>query len=160
MFKDPFPLISENITISSPYYDEADQYREDWRLQNNTYEDGICANHVDNMYKHESSPSTMNIADDIMFPDDDGQKYCSYVPNFKDNVERLFSDAQLSTIQAVTMLFTWFSTFPGISKEAFNKLLSLLHDFILPSGNNLPANYSEAKKMIDPYLSPVTEYHY
>ena len=58
------------------------------------------------------------------------------------------------------MLFTWFSTFPGISKEAFNKPLSLLHDFILPSGSNLPANYSEAKKMIDPYLSPITEYHY
>jgi hypothetical protein len=57
------------------------------------------------------------------------------------------------------MLFTWFSTFTGISKEAFNKLLSLLHNFILPSGNNLPANYSEAKKLIDPYLSPITEYH-
>ncbi len=160
MFKDPFPLISDTITISSPY-DEADQYKEDGHLQNNTTicEDGVCEKRVNNTYKYVSSPSTIDIADDIRFPDDDGQKYCSYVPDFKDNDDRLFSDAQLSTIQAVTMMFTWFSTFPGISKEAFNKLLSLLHDFILPSGNNLPANYREAKKMIDPYLSPITEYH-
>ena len=106
---------------------------------------------------HISSPST--IIDDIRFPDDDSQRYCSCIPDFKENVDRLYSDAQLSTLQAVIMLFTWFSMFSGMSKEVFNKLLSLLHDFILPIGNNLPASYSEAKKMIDPYLSPVTEYH-
>ena len=59
VFKDP---LSEIITISSPY-DDANQYRVDWRSQNNTYEDGVCANHVDDMYKHESSPSIMDIAD-------------------------------------------------------------------------------------------------
>ena len=46
--------------------------------------------------------------------------------------------------------------FPGMSKE---ELLSLLHEFILAIGNKLPASYGEAKKLIDPYLSPVTEYH-
>ena len=46
--------------------------------------------HVD-VYMHISSPST--IIDDIRFPDDDGQKYSSYVPDFKENVDRLYSDA-------------------------------------------------------------------
>ena len=46
-----------------------------------------------------------------------------------------------------------FSMFSGMSKEAFNKLLSLLHDFILPIGN-LPT-----VKPRNWLILTVTEYH-
>jgi len=34
--------------------------------------------------------------------------------------------------------FAWFSAFSGLSKEAFDRLLYVLHTFLLPSGNKLP----------------------
>ena len=64
----------------------------------------------------------------IRFLDDDSQRYCCYIPDFKENVDRLYSDAQLSTLQAVIMLFTWFSMFPGMSKEA---LINYYHYFMI-----------------------------
>ena len=56
-------------------------------------------------------------------------------------------------------IFTWFTTYPGISKEAFGQLLHILHNFLLPIGNVLPATYAEARTVVKPMLVPVEEYH-
>lgn len=76
-----------------------------------------------------------------------------------DENEKLYPESTLSIIQAITLLFSWFSAFPGMSKESFSQLLLLLHTFFLPCGNKLPSTYSKAHKLLEPYLSPVTEYH-
>lgn len=73
--------------------------------------------------------------------------------------ERLFPGSSLSTLGALAMIFSWFSAFPGISKEALGKLLYILHNFLLPSGNILPASYGQALSVIQSLLVPVKEYH-
>ena len=81
--------------------------------------------------------------------------------NFKDKEdtsELLFSASNLSVLKAMAMLFAWFSSFPGISKEAFSKLLYLLSNFLLPTPNQLPSNYQKAHAIIKEYLVPVEVY--
>lgn len=60
---------------------------------------------------------------------------------------------------ALSVLLSWFTRFPGISKQAFSQLLYMLHNIILPSGNLLPASYDAAYAVIKPYLISVQEYH-
>ena len=73
--------------------------------------------------------------------------------------EPLYHNSPVNTIQAVAMLFSWFSAFSGVSKEALSRLLYLLNNFILPTGNRLPTNYSSAHDLIKSFLAPVEEYH-
>ena len=76
-----------------------------------------------------------------------------------DKSPKIYSDAGVSTIQAISMLLSWFAAFPGISKASFTRLLILLHDYILPRGNNFPRSYEDAIKLIKETLSPIKEYH-
>ena len=76
----------------------------------------------------------------------------------QDTSEQLYLASSLSVVQALAMLFAWFSTFPGISKEAFNKLLYLLNNFLLPKPNLLPSSYQKAYAMIKRSLVPVNVY--
>ena len=62
-------------------------------------------------------------------------------------------------LTALSVLLSWFTRFPGISKQAFSQLLYMLHNIILPSGNLLPASYDAAYAVIKPYLISVKEYH-
>ena len=75
------------------------------------------------------------------------------------NRDKLFADSPLSVIGALAILFSWFTAFPAISKEAFGQLLHVLHKFLLPAGNILPSNYKAALAMISSLLVPVEEYH-
>lgn len=111
---------------------------------------------VDNPCEHTNIPSSL--IEDFTFSEDEAEDTLR-VPDFSADDDKLFPGAKVSTLQAVTMLVSWFSMFPGISKEAFNKLLYLLHTFVLPDGNLLPSSYYHAIKKIKPYLSPVKEYH-
>ena len=63
--------------------------------------------------------------------------------------EELYPSSNVTLIQALASLFAWFSSFPGLSKEAFNRLLYLLHTFLLPAGNKLPPSYYKARAMIN-----------
>ena len=76
-----------------------------------------------------------------------------------DDTAILYSGATITSFQATTMLLSWFAEFPGTSKEAFSRLLVLLHNFILPKENELPMSYKAAVSIIKEYLSPVKEYH-
>ena len=71
---------------------------------------------------------------------------------------RLYSGSSLSTFQALSILFSWFSLHPGISKAAFDHLLKILNKHFLPSDNELPTSYKDARKVFNTYLSPVVKY--
>lgn len=73
--------------------------------------------------------------------------------------DMLFGFSRLSRFQATLILISWFSKFPGISKNAFSQLLSILHTKILPENNTLPTSYPEAVSMLKSHLTPVKEYH-
>ena len=50
----------------------------------------------------------------------------------------LYPSATITVFQATSILTSWFSLYPGISKSTFDRLLNILHMHILPVGNNLP----------------------
>ena len=70
-----------------------------------------------------------------------------------------FTNSQLTVAETLALLFSWFASFPGISKEAFGHLLFLLHSFMLPKNNNLPSSYYEAHCIIKRNLTEVQEYN-
>ena len=76
-----------------------------------------------------------------------------------DESTKLYPNSSLTTIKAITILLSWFSSFPGISKSAFSRLLFILGRFILPESNTLPKSYTDAVKVIKGLMVPVVEYH-
>ena len=110
-----------------------------------------------------SSSSKSSFINDLGFSDPDNFSVdFSFVDsgiNMEDNSNSLFSGSSLSILSALAILFTWFTSFPGISKQALHQLLYILHNLILPPGNLLPATYAEAYKMIQAFLVPVQEFH-
>lgn len=76
-----------------------------------------------------------------------------------DSSDPLYPGANITTFQATTILTSWFSLYPGITKSAFNGLLRILHLYILPEGNNLPGTYTDVHKRLNRFLTPVKEYH-
>ena len=83
-----------------------------------------------------------------------------YIPDFDiEGDVKLYEGSSLSCLQAVSLLLSWFSSSPGMSKRSLSSLLNLLHTHILPLGNVLPSSYRQAVKLLQPYLSPVKDYH-
>lgn len=82
----------------------------------------------------------------------------TFSPATSDMGGSLIPGSPLSVVQAVAILLACFTSFP-ISKEAFSRLLFLMHTFLLPTGNALPACYSAAISLINPFLLPVRDYH-
>ena len=72
--------------------------------------------------------------------------------------EPLFELSTVSFVQTIAILFSWFTSYPGISKEAFSKLLSQLHTFILPRGNKLSHSYEKALSLIKKLIIPAEQY--
>lgn len=86
--------------------------------------------------------------------------HVEFIPELNDGDSgMLYSDSSISMTQALSLLFSWFSAFPGLSKESFSRLLLILHLYLLPPGNKLPCTYASALKILKPYLTPVTDYH-
>ena len=81
-------------------------------------------------------------------------------PDFtEDKTDLLYDSSSMSVMETLAILFNWFGSYPGISKEAFSRLLFILHAFVLPTGNILPASYSKAYSIISNKLVPVQTYH-
>ena len=74
-----------------------------------------------------------------------------------DSSDCLYESCKFSVVQTLAILFTWFCSFP-ISKEAFGRLLYLLHQFVLPANNKLPDSYGKARNTIQDFLVPIQEY--
>ena len=99
--------------------------------------------------------------DDMTWPsDDDTFCYLHDADLFTVCSEPLFPGSSLTSFQAVSLLMSWQSLHPGISKAAVDHLLKLLHDFILPAENNIPATYGEAHRVLNKYLTPVKQFDY
>ena len=90
------------------------------------------------------------------------------IPNFNegscpdlkvDDGPLLYPGARVTSEQAIYTLVSWFSSYPGITKSAFSRLLYILHTFILPNDNCLPQSYADILKKMQPFLSPVKDYH-
>ena len=71
----------------------------------------------------------------------------------------LYPGASITQFQAFSILTSWFTLHPGISKSAFDRLLYLLHTHILPTGNTLPRTYKEVQKSLRNLLTPTKAYH-
>ena len=87
---------------------------------------------------------------------------CSdYNPNSagEDRDESLYPSSTTTVLEALAILFSWFSSSPGLSKESFSRLLYILNAYLLPSGNVLPTSYHKARTIIDKNVVPVEEFH-
>jgi len=93
------------------------------------------------------------------FDTDESEYFCdsNTIPS-SDDSEKLYPSSQLTVVQCLAILFTWFCSYPGISKEAFSRLLCLLNSFLLPAGNILPTSYQKARVAIKHFLVPAQEY--
>ena len=106
---------------------------------------------------NESTSTAGDEADDL---DDSGFGLGSdFDLNAIPECDPLFPGSSLSLLSALATIFSWFTAFPGVSKEALGRLLFILHKLILPSGNSLPASYASAYAVIKSHLVRVEEYH-
>lgn len=71
----------------------------------------------------------------------------------------LYNGARISLMDTLVKHLSWFSEHPCISKEALSDVLSMEHHEILPPGNNLPSTYSNAMKIIEPFLIQPIIFH-
>ena len=53
----------------------------------------------------------------------------------------LYEGASVTVLEALASMFDWFTSHPGISKEALSEMLYLQHHTHLPAGNSLPDSY-------------------
>jgi hypothetical protein len=112
--------------------------------------------------EQQESDSVRSVGSFVSFPKDIEieEPFASGFYDFYDyGSDPLYESCDVTIVQSLAILFHWFSSFPGISKEAFSELLHTLHRHLLPQGNNLPDSYSKALTLIKPLLVPVTEYH-
>lgn len=71
----------------------------------------------------------------------------------------LYEGASLSLLNALVKYFKWYSEHPGISKEALSDILRLEHSEVLPSGNKLPSSFTDAMKLVEPFLIQPILFH-
>ena len=102
-------------------------------------------------HEEEFELPTFSLLEEILI-EEDSTKY-TFSPPLDD--DKLYPGASISTMYAVSLLVSWFGVFPGMSKQSFSHLLSIIHNFLLPDSNTLPTSYSGALRMLQPYLSPL-----
>ena len=73
--------------------------------------------------------------------------------------EMLYPGSSVSLLSTLSILMTWFTDYPSLSKQAFSQLLYLLHKFILPPSNNLPSSYTKAYSLVKHHLIEPQEFH-
>lgn len=73
--------------------------------------------------------------------------------------EDLYQSSSITVTKALGILFSWFCSSPGISKNAFSRLLYLMKNFLLPEQNCLPSSYEKALEKIKQFLVPIQKYH-
>lgn len=85
-----------------------------------------------------------NLCDDMGFPEPFDNKEFTHNDDIK-----LYPNSAFSLIVILSLLFSWFLSFPGNSKEAFGCLLFILHNYLLPLGNVMPSIYVQAVYLIN-----------
>ena len=111
---DPFTL--EEIQIESETSSESPS-------ELSLSESSLCLLETESSdYSHKSSLFSNDLYDDMVFPEPFDNR------EFTDNDDiKLYLNSTFSLIVTLSFLFSWFSCFPGISKEAFGCLLFIFH---------------------------------
>ncbi len=71
----------------------------------------------------------------------------------------LYEGSSVTVLQAICEHMSWFTSHPGISKEALSDILHMQHHVILPKDNLLPDSYESALKTIEPFLLQPVVFH-
>ena len=104
-------------------------------------------------YSNKSSIFLNDLYDDMGFPEPFDNR------EFTDNDDiKLYQNSAFSLIVTLSLLFSWFSSFPGISKEAFGCLLFILHNYLLPPENVTASTYVQAVYLIHRHLTKPKEF--
>ena len=153
-------FVPSTITLEDPFKDQDTATRGTHAEGNSSSSSDVSSDtssSSSDSTSHKASESSTAASDSVFLEDiplnDSG--FDSTIPH----PEQLFDGSSLSVISALAILFSWFSACPGITKEAFGRLLFILHEFLLPSNNSLPASYADALALIRGLLSPTEDYH-
>lgn len=148
------PFIKHDVPVPDPFtYDE--------QVSNSSQcssEDGsedvskTCQGSMD-----ESSSMSDSISIDEPFLDTDFDLLDSYDGECGDS-ENLYPSSNITVTKSLALLFSWFCSSPGTSKESFSRLLKVLNAFILPDGNSLPSSYADALSAIKQFVIPVEKH--
>ena len=104
-------------------------------------------------YSNKYSLFLNDLYDDMGFPEAfDNREFTDY-----DDI-KLYPNSAFSLIVTLSLLFSWFSSFPGISKEAFGCLLFILHNYLLPPENVMASTYVQAVCLIHRHLTKPKEF--
>ena len=147
------------IVIMEPFVDESDALSDSSSSASSDPTDSL-PNSTSSISSSSSSHSSESMSDAM--PDPFLEEFGHDLGGVFDdssNSDHIFPGSSLNVLGTLAILFTWFSSFPGISKQALGQLLFILHHFILPSGNILPATYAAAFQIIQPLIVPVQEHH-
>ena len=118
-----------------------------------------CAEEGERSNEASSCSSGAHILDDVEMPEIFSDCDPDNLPSLDTDTQEAYPNSSLTTVKVLAILFSWFAAYPGISKEALSHLLFILHNFILPPGNNLPLSYEAARSKIKSFLVKPIEYH-
>ena len=160
--------MSEIVPLTKPFTEVGDSDHEvnNYRSTSNIDDNEHSTPNINEWVELEDEMSDcipeMDSIDDNLFmeaPYQDDDHELPHNLTINDEGPNLYPNSQLTTVQAVSILTSWFSAFPGTSKRSFSRLLKILNSIILPKGNSLPTSYAQAISMLKPYMNTVREYH-
>lgn len=122
------PIESDIVPLTEPFTEENDSDKvNDYRLTEvNDYEDSTS--NLDDWVEDEMSIPEIEIDDNLYMEAPYQDEDCELPHNLtiNDDGPSLYPNSKLTTVQAVSILTSWFSAFPGTSKRSFSRLLKIL----------------------------------
>ena len=163
-YKQHKKLKLDDVTFTDPFFVEDNA---DTSSTHSYCTSSTCSNDSQSSFHYSSSrlssPSSSQINDsDTLFDVNDDPEFPDAFDadiEFDFEHKETYLGSSITLINSLAILFSWFSAYPGISKEAFGRLLYILHNFILPASNNLPSTYATAHHLVKPFLLQPQEYH-
>lgn len=140
--KDPF--VQHDVPVSSPFV------LQDKNFHSSSEDDGQDQS-------NESEDELSDVSDSINID----EPYVSGDFELLDDIhdtEKLYPSSKLTVVKSLALLFSWFCSSPGTSKESFSRLLHILNVFLLPDGNSLPESYAKALTTIKHFIVPVQKH--
>lgn len=125
MCEDPFHHLNESIDFSKPFEDSNCEID-----SNTTVSSDIHHDQYQNELPGDDAFIQPILIEDNVFPENDSTNSESFIPEFDKDTEILFTGAKLSSLEATTLLVSWFSIFPSMSK-AFSRLLYFIPLYFL-----------------------------
>ena len=113
--------------------------------------ESMDSRHIDNNLYFEGDSTSAPIPRRDQLDSVDAPKCCNTPGNYayfdpflyKTGIasQLLYEGASVTVLEALVSMFDWFTSHPGISKEALSEMLYLQHHTHLPAGNSLPDSF-------------------